>query len=139
MPLVLKEDADTEGLPTITLAGESYFVPRLRLRERIVISGLAPKVKAIADRVKAIAAEGGERLHLSEEEYDVLIEVVRLGLVKLYPSVTSEDLLDEPIDFEELFAAYPVIILQGSSRRAGAGEGTATSQTPSSGEGSSPT
>jgi len=50
MPFELKLGAVTEGLPVITLAGHTYCVPRLRLRERIAIAQLAPKVKALATR-----------------------------------------------------------------------------------------
>src|SRR5579872_199799 len=144
MPFELKQGAVTEGLPTITLAGHPYLVPRLRLRERIAIARLAPKVKAISEKFpskEALAA--GAMIDLSEDDYLVMVDVAKHALAALYPSVTRDDLLNETIEFDELFAAYPVIVAQGMSRRASAadpeGEAKATSQTNSSGEGSSPT
>ena len=77
---------------------------------------------------------------MSEEDYFVLVDVVRHGLAKLYPAVSREILLDQTIELSELFSAYPVIVAQGTSRRAAtaAGEATAANPMPSSGEGSSP-
>ena len=140
MPLSLKDGASIEGLPTITLAGKPYYVTRLRLRERIPIATLAKKVKAIVEKLPTKEAlAGGAEIGLTDDDYLTLVEVIRLSLVALYPSVTTDDLLNEEVEFDELFAAYPTIIAQGTSRRAPAGEATATSQTSVSGDGSSPT
>ena len=143
MPLKLKEGVPTDGLPTIKLAGEAYYVAKLRLRERIEIAQLAPKVKALYDKFPSQdEIKGGATVILSKDDFELLIDVVVLGLVRLYPDLVSDDLLDEPIEFDELFEAYPVIIAQGTSRRAGqaeqSGEAKATVKTDSSGEDSSP-
>lgn len=139
MVLKLKEGAETEGLPTINLAGLPYHVGSLRLRERIAVAALAPRVKAIVAKLpSAEEMKQGATATMSEDDYLILVDVIRHGLVKLYPAVTRDSLLDEQIDLNELFAAYPVIVAQGTSRRASTGEAQATSPTPSSGEGSSP-
>lgn len=139
MSLEIKAGAVTEGLPQIQLAGVPYFVAKLPLRARIAIATLAPKVKAILERFPSKEAlEAGAVVNIPEEDYLLLVEIARHGLATLYPTITRDDLLNEPIDFDELFAAYPVIINQGMSRRAReTGEATATN--PSTGEGSSPT
>lgn len=140
MPLEIKAGAETAGLPTIKLAGKDYYVDKLRLRERIEIAQRAEKVKETYEKFPSKEAiQAGASVKLTEDDYLNLVDVIRLGLVRLYPTVTREELLDEPIEFDELFEAYPVIIAQGISRRASSsGEATAANQTASSGEGSSP-
>jgi hypothetical protein len=155
MPFKLKEGAETDGLPTITLAGEKYFVARLPLRHRIAVSKLLPKALAVGVRLReavgvaqdaapddvkrAIAAGRGASFEIAEEDYLAVVDIVSRGLLALYPGATREALLDEPIDTEELFAAWPIVVDQGASRRHAAGEALATSSSPaSSGESSSP-
>lgn len=138
MPFKLREGAETEGLPTITLAGEKYFIPRLELRHRITVALLLPKMRDISARARAtfgiseqataeevkqqIAAAVGKTFEFSEDDYNAYLDIISAGLRGLYPSATREALLGEPIDFEELYVAWPVIVQQGASRRPPAGE-----------------
>jgi hypothetical protein len=132
MPFTLKEGAETSGLPTISLAGEAYFVARLPLRRTIAIAALMPKVTPALQKVAAGAGD--------DADFAPMIEVVRQALLPLYPGLTSDELLDLPIDIGELDAALPVIVSQASSRRAvPAGEAEATSGAPTTGENSSQT
>lgn len=126
-----KDGADTAGLPTITLAGEQYFVPRLTMRHRIAVSLLmqstvGPLIKRFPrlDDIKA-----GATFEFAEDEYLALIDVVSHGLLGLYPAATRDALLDMLIEFDELFAAWPVVLDQGMSRRHAAGEALATGNT----------
>jgi hypothetical protein len=140
----MKQGADTDGLPAVTLAGESYFVARTPLRHRIAIALLQPKINALVQRFKAAfpdpaAIAPGEGFDLGEDEFFAMVDVVSHGLVPLYPGATREALLDADIAFEELYAAWPVVAAQAASRRHAAGEALATNITPgSSGESSSP-
>lgn len=157
MALKLKDGADTVGLPAITLAGEQYFVPRLQLRHRIKVQLLLPRLRAISklaidafgiaegdskeDRERKIkqAVASGASFELAEDDYLALVDAASQGLLALYPGATREALLSEPIDFEELYAAWPVVVNQAASRRHAAGEALATNNTPgNSGESSSP-
>lgn len=146
MPFKLREGAETEGLPTITLAGHAYFVPRLALRHRIAVALLLPKVLASLrelpkpEEIKDRILDGTLSLELSVESYGAMADVVSHGLIALYPEATREALLDQPIEFEELAAAWQVVVEQGKSRRHAAGEALATNSSPrDSGESSSPT
>ena len=140
MPFKIKQDAETEGLPTITLGGRSYFVARLPLRHRINISLLMPRLQSFMKGFpKPEEIKAGAVFEFAEEHYRVLIDIVSNGLLKLYPAATRDALLDEEIEFEELFAAWPVVVQQAASRRAAAGEAEATSSpTPPIGASSSP-
>ena len=139
MSLELKEGANTEGLPTISLGGTPYFIPRLSLRSRIAIATLLPKLNAVIKRMPTkdeIIA--GVLPQINEGDFDALIDVVRHALSDLYPKATRDDILDIPMDVIELLNVTPVIIAQGSSRRVAAGEALATGPSNSTGEGSSP-
>jgi hypothetical protein len=143
MPFKLKDGAETEGLPTITLAGSAYFVARLPLRNRIKIAGLVPKVLLIQEHLlaalglaagatpdeikQAIAAKPGVKVDIPEDSYVAMVDVVSQGLLPLYPGATRDELLDQPIDFEDLHAAWPIVVDQGASRRPPEGEALATS------------
>lgn len=136
MPLQLKEGEVTKDLPTITLADKPYYVARLRLRERIAIAQFVPKVRALLTKMQGMI--GGTIQDLSADDYLLMVDVTCLALKRLYPTITRDDLLDEEVEFDELFAAYPTIVKQGTSRRASEGEAEATSLTNTSGESSSP-
>lgn len=137
MSFKIKEGVSTEGLPQVTLGSLVLFVPRVKLRHRIAIAAQMAKVKASSDKFKN---EGGSAT-VTEDDLLPVIEVIRQGLLGLYPDVTAEDILDADCGIEDLNAAIPVITKQSASRRAGeakAGEEEATSSTTSSsGEGSS--
>lgn len=123
MRFELKAGAETEGLPTITLAGESYFIARQPLRHRIAAAMLLPKIRSIIGRLpKEDEVSADTVVTFDEADYMVLVDFVRHGLAPLYPDITREALLDAPIEFEELFAAWPVVLAQGASRRHAAGE-----------------
>lgn len=135
------DDYQLSALPMITLAGDSYWIARLPLRHRIAVSLLMPKIKAIIERFpRPEDIKAGATVEISEDDYNVLIDLVSHGLRKLYPAATREALLDEPIAFEELFAAWPVIVQQAASRRPAAGEVEApVSSMNDTGASSSPT
>jgi hypothetical protein len=144
MPFALREGADTDGLPVITLAGEPYFVARLPLGNRIKVQLALPKVAAyqarLAPLIEDIKAGKVTQFELAEDEYLALVDIISNGLLPLYPTATRQAVLAQPIDFDELFAAWPVVVKQGASRSHAAGEALATSNTPeNSGTGSSPT
>jgi hypothetical protein len=149
MPLVLKDGAETAGLPTIKLGGKDYFVARQRLRDIIVHTTMGPRIEAVmrkfhhnsdvaAARLKGDAAAAA--MEVSDADIEPLITVVWQGLLPLYPSVTRDDLLDDEIDILDLFNALAVIQRQSTSRRASAAGETEATGDPKAptGERSSP-
>jgi hypothetical protein len=141
MSLELKEGAETEGLPTITLDGEPYFVARLPLRSRIGITAVLPKIGEAIKKLPGIdAIQAGATVEFPEDVSLAFVDVIYFGLKPLYPKITREDVLDIPTDLLELMAAIPIIAAQGRSRRIPAGEPQATSlSTNPTGAASSPT
>ena len=122
---------------TITLAGEEFLIPRLMLRQTIVIGPLMPAalrfINRRAEAFQALAkpeADGAEPSHrdqealiaavtLSEEEIGVALKIVCAALGRLYPSVTLDALYDLPINPGELLMALPAIFAQsGTAKKA---------------------
>lgn len=132
MPFKLKDGAETDGLPSITLAGERYFVPRLALRHRMAVSLLQPKVNALIQRFREAFPDPedikpGVTFEFAEDDYLAMVDIVSHGIIGLYPDAKRDALLDQPIEFEELYAAWPIVVEQGASRRPVTGEAVATS------------
>ena len=128
---------------TITLAGEEYLIPRLMLRQTIVIGPLMPAalrfINRRADAFKAVEKSAGKKnkpvdvaalnehdrenlidaVTLSEEETEIALRIVCAGLGRLYPSVTLDALYDLPINPGELVMALPAIFAQaGTAKKA---------------------
>lgn len=132
MSLDLQEGAQTEGLPTITLGGKSYFVGRARLEQRIEIAllmrtvvELGKKLPKVADPQAGLTPEQVAQFYgnISRDDYFALVDIIVLGLTRLYPTVTRADILaDEDIETSELLSAWPVVVNQAASRRPPAGE-----------------
>ncbi len=149
MALTLKEGADTVGLPTIRLAGNDYYVAPLLLRQIIANVTLAGKVfpalRKYATLLKAVAAdkptEALPDIAIDEADLLALVDYVRNGLVRLYPGVCREDILDQPVTILQLMMACDVVSSQsGGVKDTDAGETLATSDSkPSIGASSSPT
>lgn len=123
MSLDLKPGATTDGLPTIALGGRTYFVPRATLRSRISAASLLPKINAVVKRLPtAEQLKNGQLPEFGEGDFDPLLEIVRQALLPLYPALTRDDLLDQPIELTELMDAMPVITEQSRGRRSVSGE-----------------
>jgi hypothetical protein len=91
---------DLSDAAMVTLAGRSFYVPVLPLRQTIKIATLAPKLgrDAVGD--------------ISEEQMLDVATIVHLALTRAYPTLTFEAFLDLPITFEELWRSAPVILRQ---------------------------
>lgn len=142
MALSLKEGVDTTDLPTITLAGKAYFVPRASLRTVLALVAIAPKADAAVAKLPTLAQinePGFIMPEFSETEFFPLVDAVRIALLPIYPTITREDLLAEDIDLDELIAARPVINKQSSSRRRPGEAEAAGPQAQPNGADSSPT
>jgi hypothetical protein len=131
MPL-LEPDAnlDKSTAKTITLAGKEYFVAPLPLRQVLAMADLLPKLKDITIE------------NMSGTMFEPVIDLVQRSLLRVYPAVTKEDLLDMTITISELIAAIPVVIEQAGGKAADKATGevlAANPSTPSIGAGSSPT
>jgi hypothetical protein len=150
MALELKEGAETEGLPTITLGGKAYFVAPLLLRQKIANMPLVSRALGLARKFVELAAavdDSRPAPEFSEADFEPLIGFVVNGLRRLYPTVTRDDLLDSDLAPIELINAVPVIIAQSGGRKPGSaaasgelpvGEQTAASDSRTSTGASSP-
>lgn len=128
---------------TITLAGEDYLIPRLMLRQTIVIGPLMPAalrfINRRADAFKAVEKAAGKKnkpvdvaelsdhdrqrlidaMTMTEDETEIALKIVRAGLSRLYPSATLDALYDLPINPAELVIALPAIFAQaGTAKKA---------------------
>ncbi len=90
----------------IILAGEQYYVAPLPLRHVLAIADLIPKLSGITVQ------------NMRGEMFDPVLELIRRGLLKTYPGLTMDDLLDLPITIAELLEATPVVVEQAGGRKA---------------------
>lgn len=131
MTITLDPGFDKGRAKTVTLAGSSYYIAPLPLRQILALADLLPKLKNINPE------------KVTSEMFDPVIEIVQRALLRAYPGITKDDLLDLPITALELLAAVPVIVEQGggqASSEPAAGEAVAASPlNPSTGADSSPT
>ena len=141
----------------ITLGGEEYWIPRLMLRQTIVIGPLMPPALKFINRradaarpfveknhkrgkpvaVDTSALSEAEReelinaLALSEDETNIALKIVHAALGRAYPSVTMDDLYDRPINPGELIQALPTIFTQaGTAEKAKGGDKEAKGAPP---------
>jgi hypothetical protein len=118
MPFDIDEKVDLTQARTVTLAGRELKVAPLPLRQVIAISDVVPNFAAL---------NSGK---VGAEAFDPLVEVVWRGLLRAYPQLTKDELLDLPITMADLVAAVSVVIEQAGGRKEGAaGEQRATSTT----------
>jgi hypothetical protein len=124
MPLDLDPDIDLADAKPITLGRRQYHVAPLPLRHVLAIVALLPKV----NQGLTTLADG-----IDEQKMSPVVETIRRALLKTYPAVTADDILDLPVTIDELIAAVPVVIAQSGGRRdnpeTAAGEAAATSST----------
>lgn len=129
MALECDETIDLTASRAVQLAGRTFYIAPLSLRQVLAIADYVPKLSGItAD-------------NLSGERLSPLAEVLWHGLRRAHPGLTREEFFDLPITIAELVAALPVVIEQAGGRRvdAAAGEPQAASvSTPSTGARSSP-
>ncbi|HWG07236.1 MAG TPA: hypothetical protein VG271_19710 [Beijerinckiaceae bacterium] len=91
---------DLTDAVVVTLAGRSFHVPVLPLRQTIKIAALAPKLGRYAE---------GD---VTEEQMLDIATIVHVALTRAYPTLTFEAFLDLPITFEDLWRAAPIILRQ---------------------------
>jgi hypothetical protein len=124
MPLDLDPNVDLAEAKPITLGRRQYHVAPLPLRHVLAIVALLPKV----NQNLATLTDG-----IDEPKLSPVVEIIRRALIKAYPAVTADDILDLPVTIDELIAAVPVVIAQSGGRRnnpeAAPGEAAATSST----------
>jgi hypothetical protein len=126
MALTLKEGAVTGDLPTIKLAGASYFVAPLLFRQTVANMPLMPKALALARKFEQLgdAVKNDTAVpEFSAADFDPLVDLVVNGLVRLYPGATRDDLLDSNLKPIELLQALPVVIAQSGGKKPDADAG----------------
>ena len=112
-------------VPKVTLGGKEYPVPKMAVRQlRVIlpkamklISELGPMMQAavgLKDESLSVEERMGllGQVDLSEATFDLLAEVVQIGVQRGTPTFTTAFMLDEPIELGELMAALPVILGQ---------------------------
>lgn len=98
---------DCAGAAVVTLAGQEWFVPVLAMRQaRIVVPALM-RLMPTLERL-----QGGGAAHLSEADYDAMLDVVHAALTRAYPTLTREAFLDFPASTPELIAALAIVTKQ---------------------------
>jgi hypothetical protein len=102
---------DTPRCKTITLGGRDFLVAPLPLRHVLAIADLIPKLAGISIE------------NMRGAMFEPIVDLVHRGLLRTYPSLTRDDLLDLPITLTELFEATPIVIGQAGGRRADAAAG----------------
>lgn len=123
-------NVDVAAAATIKLAGRDWYVPPLPLRQILAITDLLPKLQGIS--ITSLGIEGSAPFR----------EVIRRALLKAYPELTDDDLLDLPITISELTDAIPTVLVQAGGKKVELGAGETTAASPSNapiGAGSSPT
>jgi len=124
------ETIDLAAARPVRLAGRTFYIAPLSLRQILAIADYVPKLSGITAETMS-----GERL-------SPLAEVLWHGLRRAHPGLTREEFFDLPITIAELVAALPVVIEQAGGRRVDAAAGelsAASASTPSTGARSSPT
>ena len=124
------ETIDLAAARPVRLAGRTFYIAPLSLRQILAIADYVPKLSGITAETMS-----GERL-------SPLAEVLWHGLRRAHPGLTREEFFDLPITIAELVAALPVVIEQAGGRRVDAAAGelsAASASTPSTGGPSSPT
>ena len=112
---------DLSDAVMVTLAGRTFYVPVLPLRQTIKIATLAPRLG------KETTAE------ITEQQMLNVATIVHLALTRAYPTLTFEAFLDLPITFEELWRSAPVILRQTRALTQEAAAGEALAASPSIG------
>lgn len=122
------ETKNWPGSRTISLGGEDYVVAPMLLRQTI---DLADVTKRLFDARGSITPlpDNKDRAVLGSEMIKEYVEVLRLGLVRVYQDVTKDDILDLPATIEELVSAATVVMEQAGARKTNgaAGESAAAS------------
>lgn len=126
-----------QDVPKIILAGQSYPVPKMAVKQLRVLlpkalklmSSLGPMMQAamglknesipVEERVKFL----GE-LSLTEENFDLLLDIVQIGVSRGTKDFTRESMEELVIELPELMAALPVILAQTGMAPAPGGGGT---------------
>lgn len=107
----------------ITLVGQQWPIPPLGIRQnRIVVPKLLALVKTLAPMLAASAVLKAnpdvdpfaliQHFALSEEQMDMLGDVVYIALTRAHRTLSRDDFLDMPVGLKELAMAFPVIMKQ---------------------------
>ena len=125
----IDEGCDLTKAKEVTLAGTTFYVMPLPLRQVIAMANIMPKMAGItADS-------------MSDERLNAIGEVVWRGLKKAHPHLSLEAFMDLPITLAELIQAVDVVIYQAGGKKpdSSAGEQAAASgSNESTGNASSP-
>jgi hypothetical protein len=118
------------GVKAIVLGGKKWAIPPLVVRQN---RQLQPIFQRLTGRI--LWNETPLRLdELNSEDYEDLLNLVRIALTRAYPDVTPDDLENMPIGLSELVGSLLVIMEQSGLYKAresssGEAEGEASPQT----------
>ncbi|HTT84967.1 MAG TPA: hypothetical protein VMF67_15935 [Rhizomicrobium sp.] len=112
-----------DQVPTITLAGREWTVPRLAPRQnRIVVPALLRLIpRIITAREDALAAKESDLAYLARfvdaPTYDELAALVYTALTRAHPELERQEFDDMPIETLELIGAVSVVARQAGLLR----------------------
>jgi hypothetical protein len=95
----------------VTLAGQTFYIAPLSLRQVLAIADFVPKL----GEVKAA--------DLSGEKLMPMIEVLWHGLRRVHKNLGKDELMDMPIRIDEVVKALPTVIEQAGGAKAEAKPG----------------
>lgn len=107
------------GTAYITLAGQSWPIPKLAVRQwRVVVPGVFKLMgnfgpmfeKMRQGDMTGVAA--AQHFSLTQELTELMVEVIQAALSRATPRITKEHVLDMECDMTELMASLPVIMKQ---------------------------
>jgi hypothetical protein len=122
MDLSLSRDEarDWPGARTIHLGGDEFVVAPLTLRQTIALADVTKRIFSGRESglIKIGKDDGGEdRAIYGSEMLDNYVDVIRIGLQRVYPGATRDDVLDLTGSVDELVAASMVVMEQAGGKK----------------------
>ncbi len=102
-----------DAAPTVPIGKKHYAILELTARQNRVVTPLIMSMTDVFIGAK-LASDKGQAvgLKLTEEQYDVFIRMLSVGLSRAYPDMTIEKLLDTVMGTMELISSVMVVAKQ---------------------------
>ncbi|MEI7669244.1 MAG: hypothetical protein WCJ33_04095 [Pseudomonadota bacterium] len=97
-----------ENKMKITLGNKEWFVPVLVAKQNKIIDPIIIKLLPTFANLK----NGNNFLQISEQEYNDLLEISYIAIIREHKEMTREKFLEMPITLPELINAFSVIAQQ---------------------------
>lgn len=137
LSLTRDETKDWPGSRTVSIGGAELIIAPLTLRQTIPLAEVTKRI--FAGRESGLtkigaSGDGEDRAIYGSDMLECYVDVVRIGLQRVYPDATRDDVLDLTASVDELVAASMVVMEQagGKKKEDPAGEQMAASGSTSS-------